>query len=116
MPETDNFNDLLPGKFYGTDDVRNGPVQAVIAGYETGSLKNGDDVEKAGFLLFEGTDRRLIVKPHTVEALKDMFPTKSASIGQTVEMFLDPDVKFGGKKVGGLRLRKPTVAGSKTPF
>ncbi len=112
----DSFNDLLPGKFYGADDVRNGPVRLVVAGYEAGKLKGTDGAESdAGFIKFEGTDRRLIVKPNVVEALKEMFPTRTASIGQEVELYFEPSVMFSGKKVGGIRVRKPTGAAA-APF
>ncbi len=112
----DSFNDLLPGKLFGADDVKNGPITLTIAGYEAGTLKGQDGEEKANFITFEGTDRRLVVKPALVECLKEIFPSgKSASIGQPVGAYHDPDVKFGGKKVGGLRLRKATGSAA-APF
>ena len=116
---SDSFNDLLPGKFYNTEDVKNGPVTLTITGYEPGTMKDGESgVQKVNFITFEGTNRRMIVKPALVENLAELFPNgRSSSIGQQVEASLDPKVSFGGKKVGGLRLRAPSgTAAAKTPF
>jgi len=117
--ENDSFNDLLPGKLFGVADVEDGPIQVTIKGFAKGTLggKDGAEAEPASFITFADTDRRLVVKPHTVENLTEMFGgSKSAAIGQVVEMYKDPNVKYGGKKVGGLRLRKPTTTDGKAPF
>ena len=112
---SDSFNDLLGGKVFNSDDVKTGPMVLTIAGYEPGTMKDGEGEQKVNFITFEGTDRRMIVKPAIVDCLKEVFPNgKSSSIGQPVELYLDPKVSFGGKKVGGVRLR--AVTNGKTPF
>lgn len=115
----DSFDDLLPGKFFKADDVRNGPMTVTIKGYVPGTLRNTktNAEENAVFIEFEDTTRRLVVKPNTTEALKEIFPGgRSTSIGQPVEMYFDGTVKDStGKKVGGLRLRKPTGTAA-SPF
>jgi hypothetical protein len=110
--ESDSINDLLPGKFFNTDDVREKPVTLTIAGFEVGTLKGQDGAEtKAGFVCFEGTDRRLVVKPAIVENLRELFgASRSAMIGKRVEAYFEKNVSFGGKKVGGLRLRAASGA------
>lgn len=111
--DSDSINDLLPGKFLNADDVREQPVTMTIAGFEVGTLKDKDGNEtKAGFVCFEGTDRRLVVKPAIVENLRELFgASRSKMIGKQVEAYFDKTVKFGGKSVGGLRLRA-----AKEPF
>lgn len=117
MSDYGSFNDLLPGKFYGKDDVLNGPITLTIAGFEKGALKgkDGGKDEPASFITFEGTDRRLVVKPWTIENLRECgFANQAEAIGKQVEAYHDPKVSFGGKKVGGLRLRK--AESGKAPF
>jgi hypothetical protein len=118
MSLNDSFDDLLPGKFLGKGDVENGPMTVTIKDYSKGTVpgKEGAAPEPASFIHFEETDRRMIVKPNTLEALKEAFPGgRSASIGGKVELYLDKSVMFGGKKIGGLRLRKPTGSAA-APF
>jgi hypothetical protein len=118
---SDSINDLLPGKFLNTDDVREAPITLTIAGFEVGSLKDkeGNDT-KAGFVCFEGTDRKLVVKPAIVENLRELFgASRSKMIGKQVEAYFEKNVSFGGKKCGGLRLRAASGAAAssdKAPF
>ena len=112
----DSFDSLLPSRFIKQDDVET-PMKVTIAGYEKGTLKNSDTgaEDPATFLKFEETDKMVVFKTWTAEALKELFPDgKSSSIGQQVELYKDGNVKFGAKKVGGVRIR--AVSGGKSPF
>ena len=109
---SDSFDSLLPSKFLKQDDVET-PLVLTIAGYEAGKLKDqktGED-QPATFVLFEETDKRVVFKTWTAEALKDLFPAgKSSSIGQKVTVYRDPKVMMGGKKVGGVRFKAAGTA------
>ena len=113
-----SFDDLLSGKLIKKEDVQT-PQQFTISGFEKGEVKGENGVEKVTFMTFEETDRRIIVKPHVVEALKTIFGDGSGpaqAVGNKVELFNDPSVKMGLKKVGGLRLRAPSAKTGAAPF
>jgi len=109
----ETFDDLLPGKLFNADAVRDQPIVLTIKGFERGTLKgkNGGE-EAAAFIEFEDSPRRMVVKPSIVDNLKEIFGkgAREAAIGQRVELYCDPNVRDAAqKKVGGLRLRKPTT-------
>lgn len=114
------LDSLLPSRFLKKEDVSDQPMTLTIAGFEKGTIKNEDGKEDpATFLKFEETDKSVIVKAWTVENLKEIFgdDAKPESIkGGSVEAFHDPSVKFGSKRVGGLRLRKPAGVSKTAPF
>jgi hypothetical protein len=113
---SDSFDSLLPSKFIKKEDVTP-PVVLTISGYGTITLMNkktGAD-EEAPTLMFEETPKTIVYKAWTSDALKEIFPAgRSASIGQKVELFVDPSVKMEGRKVGGVRIR--AVQGKAAPF
>ena len=105
----DSFADLMPSRFFKTEDVAEKPVTLTIKsiGREDVTFGGSDKPESHTLIHFEETDKVMIAKKDVLLALKDKFGTPSACAGQLVELFRDPDIKFGGKKVGGLRLRQP---------
>lgn len=109
------LDSLLPSRFLKKEDVET-PMVLTIAGFEKGTI--GEDDEPATFLKFSDTDKSVIVKAWTIDNLKEIFGDNVSPKdihGQKVEAYHDPSVKFGGKKVGGLRLRKPSGAAA-SPF
>jgi hypothetical protein len=111
------FKDLLPGKFYNQDDVKDGPIVLTIAGFPKGTLTKDGVETSATFISFDGTERRLVMKSALAENLDEIFPEAKKpedGIGHQVELYHDPNIKMGGKKVGGLRLRAPEQ--TKGPF
>lgn len=77
----------------------------------------GDEKEKKYILYFKGKDKGLALNKTMEEALMDLFgdppgdgddPEELAAWleGSRVQLYVDPKVKFAGKRVGGLRLRE----------
>ena len=56
---------------------------------------------------FAGKDKALILNRTNCEAMEAITGTDDYGswVGRSVVLFTDPTVKFGGKTVGGLRLR-----------
>lgn len=112
----DSFADLMPSRFYKTEDVQEQPVTVTIKSIakEETTFGGNDKPEMVTLIKFEESDKAVIAKKDVLLYLKETFGTPSACVGQKVELFRDPDVRFGGKKVGGLRLRQPSTAAN--PF
>jgi hypothetical protein len=60
-------------------------------------------------LFFDGTKKGLILNQTNGDALYDMTNAEDPTewIGQRVELFVDDTVAYAGKRIGGVRLRKP---------
>ena len=97
------------GSFLKQDDLQGRAVKVVIAGVELEDVKDPDSEKKEKKLVvhFAGKDKALILNRTNCEAMEAITGTDDYGswVGRSVVLFTDPTVKFGGKTVGGLRLR-----------
>jgi hypothetical protein len=58
---------------------------------------------------FEGLSKGLVVNTANGETLLEITGTEDPNEWKdvAVQLYVDPDVKYGGKKIGGIRIRKP---------
>jgi hypothetical protein len=104
------------GSFLKQEDVPK-PTKVIIesVGYET--LKNGDEDEEKLVARFVGQDKGLVLNRTNCESLEEILQTDDydAWAGNPVVLWTDPTVKFGGKTVGGLRIRAVSAAAKPAP-
>ena len=56
----------------------------------------------------------LVLNDTNLEALEEAFgPDSDDAIGGQVILFVDPDVRYGGQRVGGIRIKLPRKANTK---
>lgn len=66
--------------------------------------------EKLYILHFAGDCPPLILKKCHTEALAEAgYPNAASIAGQQIVIYINPDVEFRGKRIGGIRLRKPVM-------
>ena len=58
---------------------------------------------------FEGLSKGLVLNTANCETLAEITGTGDPNEWKDValQLYVDPDVKYGGKKIGGIRIRKP---------
>jgi hypothetical protein len=58
---------------------------------------------------FDGLQKVLVLKAANCETLLEITGTDDPNEWKdvAVQLYVDPDVKYGGKKTGGIRIRKP---------
>ena len=58
---------------------------------------------------FDGLSKGLVINMANAETLAELTGTDDYEkwADTTVQLYVDPDVKYGGKKTGGIRIRKP---------
>jgi hypothetical protein len=97
------------GSFLKQEDLQGKSPKAVIASVDLEEVKDPDSgkVEKKLVMHFVGKDKALILNRTNCEALEEICGTDDygAWVGHPVVLYIDPTVKFGGKTVGGLRIR-----------
>jgi hypothetical protein len=71
----------------------------------------GKGTETRLVLYFDGLKKGLVLNTANAEALAEITGTDEYEQWSDVpiELYVDPDVKYGGKKIGGIRIRKPTL-------
>ena len=70
-------------------------------------LSNGEEIEKWFVDLGEFTKPLVLNKTNAIEVAEALGSSQTEDWGgKVVNLYVDPDIQFKGKKVGGLRLRE----------
>lgn len=93
-------------KFFKAEDVKLAARTLTIksAGMEIIESENGAKKESKPVLRFVEDERGLVLNKGRNDALVEALGLGDWA-GAVVEMFFDPNVKFGGKKVGGIGIK-----------
>jgi hypothetical protein len=77
----------------------------------------GKGTETRLVLYFDGLKKGLVLNTANAEALAEITGTDEYEQWSDVpiELYVDPDVKYGGKKIGGIRICKPTLVQVQVP-
>ena len=77
----------------------------------------GKGTETRLLLYFDGLKKGLILNTANAEALAEITGTDEYEQWSDVpiQLYVDRDVKYGGKKIGGIRIRKPTLVQVQVP-
>ena len=111
------YNDMFPSQYYGKDDLLEGPLRMRINAVEMEPVSTGDDKkeDKAVMSFLDGS-KKLVLNMTNGLVLKDAYGLQTeAWHGKPIELYHDPNIMFGGKRVGGTRVRIPngnTAAGT----
>ena len=102
------------GSYLKQEDLGGREAKVIIASVEMEDVKDVDKTEKKLVMHFAGKDKALILNRTNCEAMETICGTDDygAWVGHAVVLWTDPTVKFGGKLVGGLRIR---AVGPKMP-
>ena len=100
---------VLLSDYLKTDYVKaHGPLALTITGAEQVEFANKDSgkVEKKWALSVDEDERKVLLNKQNCMTLIDQLGDETDDwTGYQVELFFDPSVMFGGKKVGGVRLK-----------
>jgi hypothetical protein len=69
----------------------------------------GKDTTTRLVAYFEGLSKGLVLNTANCETLAEITETDNPNEWKdlALQLYVDPDVKYGGKKTGGIRIRKP---------
>lgn len=97
------------GSFLKQEDLQGKAIKVVLESIDLEDVKDNDSgkTEKKLIAHFVGKDKTLILNRTNCEALEAICGTDDYASwkGRAVVLYTDPTVKFGGKTVGGLRIR-----------
>lgn len=102
-----NRNDAFPSKYLKKEDLTSGPIIATIARVEMGDVGTEDNKDTKPIMFFREEDiKPMVVNSGNWDTCAELFGDESDNwTRHQVEIFVDQNVKYAGKKVGGLRLR-----------
>ncbi len=113
-------SEAMPGSYLGKDDFEK-PCACVVARVELEEVK---DIESGAFktkavMYVSGpstdivVDRGIILNSGNWDSVEEISGEEDSDkwAGTAIEIYVDPNVMFGGKKTGGVRIRE-----SEAPF
>lgn len=99
-------SEMIQSKFLRKEDFDEDRVMT-IKGLKLEDMP-GDDGQQKWVLYFREEAKGMALNVTTIRVLEQAYGDESdAWIGNKVMVYVDPNVSFGGKIVGGLRLRTP---------
>jgi hypothetical protein len=104
--------DLLPSKFLKQTDFDIAGTILTISHITKQNISKEDDMPEYKWILFfkETGEVGLVLNSTTSKSLFDICGEESDEwSGQEIVLFVDPNVMFGEKRTGGLRLRQNVV-------
>ena len=103
-------DEFLRGNYLEQSDFTT-PRTMTLIKVEARDVGGDEDRERKLHVWFSGEDRALVMNKTNIGILKAAFGNMASNwIGKQVEVYVDSNVMFGGKRVGGLRMRIPQTA------
>lgn len=98
-------------KYLGKDDVDDGGFILTVRGCRHEDIEMDNQMKTKLVMYFVEDIKPLIVNKTNSSVLEALFgPAVSGSVGHKVIVYNDPTVGFGGKVVGGLRIKSAEIA------
>lgn len=104
-----NVNDLKQSRFLTQRDIEK-PVLVTITSYdEVNVAKEGAEQDLRWTLLFKEFEKPLVLNSTNGQIIAAITGSEEFDdwIGKKIVIYVDPNVSFGGKLVGGIRCRAP---------
>jgi hypothetical protein len=100
-----NMKDFTGSKFLSAEDY---PRPVVLTIVQVSIEELGEDKETKPVVWFEHVRKGMACNKTNVSTLIELYGDDSDQwVGNSIEVYVDPNVQFGGKKTPALRLRAP---------
>jgi hypothetical protein len=105
-----SYKSYSDGSYLKKDDVSSPQTWTIVDVKERLIATPGKKPKPKLVLFFAGSSKGLVLNMSNGDTLFDMTGQEDPEewIGQSVELYVDETVNYAGKRVGGIRLRKPT--------
>lgn len=101
--------EAFPSNFIGKEDVTT-PLRVIIGPVHREEIQSDNGKEFKNVMEVKGHPKKLILNNINWDTLENAYGEDSDDwIGKEMELYVDPSVMFGGKRVGGVRVRIPTA-------
>jgi hypothetical protein len=104
-------------KYLKKEDISSSVDTSILWIKEEEVTAPGKGTETRLVLYLDGFKKGLVLNATNAQALEEVTGTEDCEKWEDtpIQVYVDPDVKYGGKKIGGIRIRKPgTSTGTTT--
>ena len=104
----------FPSSYLSKEDVQGGPIRGTIEAVRIETIQGAGDADEKPVMVFvEPALKHFVLNQTNWLTIEEAFgPESDLWAGHVLELYLDPGVKFGNQKVGGVRVRIPGGARS----
>lgn len=104
-----HISGLKQSKFLTRADVGRGMLVTIKEIFQENVAKEGAPEELKWCIQFAETDKPMVLNPTNGQTIASILKSEETDnwIGNKVVLYDDPTVPFGGKLVGGIRVRAP---------
>ncbi len=105
------ITEAFPPRFMSKEDVTKPRVLTIeLVVMEEVESEDGR-VEKPVCYFSEKDSKPLILNKTNAEVLRELYGDETEEwVGKQIEVYFDPSIRFGTRKTGGIRVRKPSVS------
>jgi hypothetical protein len=106
MPKT---HEMRESKFLKKEDVGRGALATIKGVVRKNVAQEGADDEMKWCLTFAELDKPFVLNMTNIQSCEEMFGSDDTDhwIGKRLVLYTDPNVMYAGKRIGGIRVRKP---------
>jgi hypothetical protein len=108
VPKTSEMKD---SKFLKQTDIGTGSLMTVESIDQHNVAKEGADREMKWCMTFAEADKPLVLNATNIALCERIFGSDDTDhwVGKKIVLYTDPTVSYGGKIVGGIRVRAPKI-------
>lgn len=109
-------SEAFPSQFLKKEDIGDRRVRVTVDHIQMETIQNGDHKENKPVVYFRNTEKGMVLNKGNAEAIQEAANGDDEMDnwgGTVVVLYVDRNVTFGGKRVGGIRIspaRKPETA------
>jgi hypothetical protein len=106
-----NINQMMPSKYLKKEDFPSPALVTIRSFTHDNVAQQGQPEEKKWVMHFEEFENGLVMNSTNLQLCAAALASEETDewIGQQVVVYTDPNVSFGGKLTGGLRIRARKV-------
>ncbi len=116
MPKTSEMHN--EGKFLKKEDIGRGVLATVKTIVKRDvSAEGSEEQEQKWCLIFHELQKPLVLNQTNIQLCEEVFASDDTDrwIGKAIVLYTDPNVMYAGKRVGGIRVRKPKPGAAPPP-
>ncbi len=111
------ISEMRESKFLKKEDVGKGALATIESVGQMNVAKEGADQEMKWCLHFSDIDKPLVLNSTNIQLCAKICGSEDTDdwAGKRIVLYTDPNVSYGGKLIGGIRVRAPKPSAAPPP-
>ena len=106
------WDSMVESKYIKQGDIDGEMVVTIRKFGQVNVAQDGQPEEKKWAVRFDEFSKPMVLNASNIEMLKLIAPSPEEAVGKRCTLYVDHSIMFGGKRVGGLRIKPAPQGGS----